>query len=385
MISGFTAQSNVGAINPAITAYKTPLSASVSFTNNAGSGQISMNCDSSSIGFINNLTAGGTTINNSYFPATINSNASINLTQNTIFGNTIVNASGSDSTFTAVPPRNINSSIIGGYSTIGLVLNGNSSSLNSTAVIGGGLVVTGSNSKIAGATANNDYGSAFFGRWNDVNVGRNDSSNVIFAVGTGISTTRKTGFLIDSGSNTFVEGSLNVSGSSSFTGSITIQSGSGDLYVHGHKQFNVGAFQSNITQSGSANVSQSMVFETTDISQGVSIASNSRITLANSGTYNIQFSAQVDRVSGTGTDTVYIWLKKNGVNYNSSAGVLTVSGGALEAKAIASWNYVVDTTSSDYWELAWQASDSNIQLTSFPASGNIPTLPSVILTVTQVR
>ena len=128
-----------------------------------------------------------------------------------------------------------------------------------------------------------------------------------------------------------------------------------------------------------------MQFETTDISQGVSIASNSRITLANSGTYNIQFSAQVDRVSGSGTDTVYIWLKKNGVNYNSSAGVLTVSGGASVAKAIASWNYVVDTTSSDYWELAWQASDSNIQLISFPATGNIPIVPSVILTVTQVR
>ena len=32
-------------------------------------------------------------------------------------------------------------------------------------------------------------------------------------------------------------GSLNV------TGSITVQSGSGDLYVHGHKQFNVGALQ----------------------------------------------------------------------------------------------------------------------------------------------
>jgi len=169
------------------------------------------------------------------------------------------------------------------------------------------------------------------------------------------------------------------------TGSITIQSGSGDLYVHGNKQFNVGAFQSGITQSGSANVSQSMQFEVTDISQGVSIASNSRITLANSGTYNIQFSSQFDRVTGSGNDTVYVWLKKNGVNYNSSAGVLTVSGGANQAKALAAWNYVVESTSSDYWELCWQTSDTNIKMITFPASGNIPAVPSVILTVTQVR
>jgi len=160
---------------------------------------------------------------------------------------------------------------------------------------------------------------------------------------------------------------------------------SGSLYVGGNKQFNVGAFQSNITQSGSANVSQSMQFEVTDISKGVSIASNSRITLANSGTYNIQFSSQFDRVTGSGNDTVYVWLKKNGVNYNSSAGVLTVSGGANQAKALAAWNYVVESTSSDYWELCWQTSDTNIKMITFPASGNIPAVPSVILTVTQVK
>jgi hypothetical protein len=128
-----------------------------------------------------------------------------------------------------------------------------------------------------------------------------------------------------------------------------------------------------------------MAFEVTDISQGVSIASNSRITLANSGTYNIQFSAQFDRVTGSGNDTIHVWLKKNGVNYTASAGVLTVSGGANQAKALAAWNYVVESTSSDYWELCWQASDTNIQMISFAASGNIPTVPSVILTVTQVR
>jgi hypothetical protein len=115
------------------------------------------------------------------------------------------------------------------------------------------------------------------------------------------------------------------------------------------------------------------------------MVSGSRITLANAGTYNIQFSAQFDRVTGSGNDTVHVWLKKNGVNYNSSAGVLTVSGGANQAKALAAWNYVVDTLSTDYWELCWQASDTNIQLISFAASGNIPTVPSVILTVTQNR
>jgi hypothetical protein len=160
---------------------------------------------------------------------------------------------------------------------------------------------------------------------------------------------------------------------------------SGSLYVGGNKQFNVGAFQSNITQSGSANVSQSMQFETTDISHGVSIASNSRITIANKGTYNIQFSAQIDRVSGSGTDTINIWLKKNGVNVPASAGAVTITGGALAAKAIAAWNYVVEANANDYYELAWQTTDTNIQLINVNASGNVPGIPSIILTVTQAK
>jgi hypothetical protein len=382
LIAGLTANANVGSLVPAITAYKTPLSASVSFVNNVGNGTMTMNCDSSSIGFANNLTAGSTTINNSYFPTTINSNAAVNLNNNTIFGtSTTINASGSDSTFTGVASRAASSNIIGGYSTIGLVLNGNSSSLNSTAVIGGGLIVTGSNSKVAGSTANNDFGSAFFGRWNDVNGNKDLSAETVFAVGTGTTnTTRKTGFLIDSGSNTFVEGTLNVSGSSSFTGSITIQSGSGDLFVYGNKQFNVGAFQSNINQSGSANVSQSMAFEVTDISKGVSIASNSQITLANSGTYNIQFSAQI--LADTGADDVYIWLKKNGTNVTASAGHVVL---ANNEELIAAWNYVVEAVANDYFELVWQNTNGDALLLAENATGNIPSIPSIILTVTQVR
>jgi hypothetical protein len=160
---------------------------------------------------------------------------------------------------------------------------------------------------------------------------------------------------------------------------------SGSLSVGGNKQFNVGAFQSTQSQSGSANVSQSITYDTTDYSQGVSFVSGSRLTVANKGVYNIQFSAQIDRVAGSGTDTAYIWLKKNGTNVTNTAGAITISGGAAAAKTISSWNYVVDSAAGDYYELVWQSTDSNIQLINVAASGNIPGIPSIITTVTQVR
>jgi len=160
---------------------------------------------------------------------------------------------------------------------------------------------------------------------------------------------------------------------------------SGSVTVNGNLQYNVGSFFSTASQSGSANVSQSITYDTTDISNGVSIVSGSQIKLTNAGTYNIQFSAQIDRVAGSGTDTVNIWLKKNGTNVSNSAGAITISGGALAAKAIAAWNYVVSAAANDYYELVWQTTDSNIQLINAAATGNIPGIPSMILTVTQVR
>jgi hypothetical protein len=175
-------------------------------------------------------------------------------------------------------------------------------------------------------------------------------------------------------------GALLATGSCVITGSLTLNGVNITSTT-----LSAGAFYSSITQSGSANVSQSMTFNNTDITEGVSVNSNSQLTVTNSGTYNIQFSAQVDRISGSGTDTVHIWLKKNGSVVSNSAGAITVSGGASAAKAIASWNYVVNANANDYFELVWQSTDSNIELTAFTSSGNIPAIPSVIATVTQVN
>jgi hypothetical protein len=121
-------------------------------------------------------------------------------------------------------------------------------------------------------------------------------------------------------------------------------------------------------------------------SNGVSIVSNSRITFANAGVYNIQFSAQADRVSGSGTDTIDIWFRKNGVDVADSNGIITVSGGALAAKTVAAWNYMLELNASDYVELMWRTSDTRLELINDVAGTNPtrPAIPSVILTAQQV-
>ena len=388
-INSLTMTGNQIAGTVTITANSSSLASAFTIANNNINGGFTITAISSSLSANNNnINDSAFTITNNFFSGSLGTgllafnrnNIGGQSNQLTIQGGVPAGGAGS--------PSLSDNTILGGSNTLfvdvaNAPLTGSApySSAIRNIIGGNSLVVSGSSALAHTQT----YGSAFFGRFNANDGIRNKTAQTVFSVGTGTSTTnRKTGFLIDSGSNTFVEGTFNVSGSTSLTGSLTIQSGS-SFFANGNKQFNVGAFQSNITQSGSANVSQSMNFETTDISSGVSIASNSRITLENSGTYNIQFSAQIDRVSGSGTDTVHIWLKKNGTNVSASAGAVTISGGAAAAKTIAAWNYVVDAAANDYYELVWEATDSNIQLINQAAGGNIPSTPSIILTVTQVR
>jgi hypothetical protein len=178
----------------------------------------------------------------------------------------------------------------------------------------------------------------------------------------------------------FTSGSQVITGSLDISGNLNVNSGSG-FYRWGNKLFNYGAFYSTITQSGSANVSQSMSYNSTDYSEGVSIVNGSQITLENIGVYNVQFSAQlVD--TDTGDSTIRIWLKKNGQNVPNSATKIFLQ---KDKEVVAAWNWIVPATSpNDYYEIAWQTTDNDARILYEPASGNYPAIPSIILTVTQV-
>ena len=222
-IAGGTMDSNILLSTVNYNAYTTPLSASAGFSRNLAVGiDTTLTAFSSSIQANSNIFNGNTfTVNNSYYgTASTNAAQRLGLSFNVLGGINSSRLTASGSNTTAAAPREVIGNTTNGSGILlGVVLNGDNSNLYSTLVHGSNLTVTGSSAYNTYQTA----GGAFIGRNNSVNGTAASSGETIFAVGTGTSTSvRKTGFLIDSGSNTFIEGTLNVSGSTSFNGAVNI-------------------------------------------------------------------------------------------------------------------------------------------------------------------
>jgi hypothetical protein len=151
------------------------------------------------------------------------------------------------------------------------------------------------------------------------------------------------------------------------------------------KQFRApryGSFYDTTTQTAAAiNTAYAMTFNTVDLSVGVTRGTpTSRIYVDRPNVYNVQFSAQVDKTSG-GVALVWIWLRKNGVNVPDSAGQIRIQGN--NAEILAAWNYILQLNAGDYIELMWEVDDTSVILLADPASAVHPSVPSIILTVTD--
>jgi hypothetical protein len=152
------------------------------------------------------------------------------------------------------------------------------------------------------------------------------------------------------------------------------------------------------TQVGSAGV-DGMLLGYTGSAYGVSAVKDdgtastptskgSWIKFDNAGTYNIAFSAQLQKTGGSGA-TISIWLqKKNGTVSNLDYTNTNVGLGNNSTELVAAWNFFVDVQAGDQIRLAWHTTDTAAVIEGkLPVSNgvSIPGIPSVIVTVNQVR
>lgn len=207
----------------------------------------------------------------------------------------------------------------------------------------------------------------------------NPSSNVLGGLG-GLTVSGSIGRF------TSITGSLlgNVNGSSSYstTASYALTS---SYASNGVTNLSVGTFYDTTTQTVVTGASASITLNTPVINDGISVVSNSRLTVTRTGIYNLQFSAQVQTTVG-GSPDIHIWLRKNGNNITYSNTGISIQN--QNSKYVGAWNFVESLIAGDYLELIWYVNGgASAQLVAEPAgptNGGVG-VPSVIVTMTQIK
>lgn len=216
----------------------------------------------------------------------------------------------------------------------------------------------------------------------NVNISAVGNANIVVVTGTGANITgtlNATGNanVGNIGATTAVVTTANVTGNVN-AGNLVLTTGN-IIYTPRY-----GSFYSNVDQTNPvANTAMAMTFNNTVAANGISVVSNSRLTIAKTGVYNIQFSAQVAK-SGGGTSNVDIWLNKDGSPVAWTNTVIPVTSGSPQ---VAAWNFVENVTvANTYFELMWSSPDTLVLLDSQAANTGPtrPGVPSVIVSVTPV-
>ena len=150
-----------------------------------------------------------------------------------------------------------------------------------------------------------------------------------------------------------------------------------------------GAFQDSTDQTAAnTTTAYAVTFNTTDFSNGVTMASGSRITVADAGIWNLQFSIQLKNTTNDGQD-VDIWFRKNGTNIansNSRFHLVARKGTGDPSHIIAALNFFVSMNSNDYIEIMWRTENTGVSIEAFgtSASPTRPAVPSAIVTMSFV-
>jgi hypothetical protein len=150
-----------------------------------------------------------------------------------------------------------------------------------------------------------------------------------------------------------------------------------------------GAFQDSTDQvAANTTTAYAVTFNTTDFSNGVTMASGSRITVADAGIWNLQFSIQFTNTTNLSQD-VDVWFRVNGTNVansNSRFGLAPRKSAGDPFHLIMALNYFVSLNATNYVEIMWRPTDTGVSIEQYPAgtSPTRPAVPSAIVTMSFV-
>lgn len=137
-----------------------------------------------------------------------------------------------------------------------------------------------------------------------------------------------------------------------------------------------------------------VTYDAEDFPDGISVVSNSRITFAQPGIYNIVYSIQFKNTDNS-THDVDIWFRKDGTdipNSNSRFSLPARKSSGDPSHLIAVTPVMVDIeTANQYVQIMWRVSNTAVSIEQYPAvtaspgvTPAIPATPSVIVGITFI-
>jgi hypothetical protein len=147
-----------------------------------------------------------------------------------------------------------------------------------------------------------------------------------------------------------------------------------------------GSFEDTTTQTNAGVTSANLVtFNTTSVTNGVSLMSTSQITFANSGRYLVNFLGQFQFSGGASNYNITVWWAKNGTIVPNSASTFTTTS-AQASQIMSNVEDIIQVTAGDYYQFYWWAGAAGISLvpTAAATSPTRPLSPSVKLNIFNV-
>ena len=145
-----------------------------------------------------------------------------------------------------------------------------------------------------------------------------------------------------------------------------------------------GLFFSTVDQTAAnPNTAYAVTYPTTYLSNNVSIDTNSRITVVKPGVYSFTVTAQLISSSAS-AKTFYMWINRGGTNIGYSTRALTLS--ANNEYDEVTWDFIIDIPdpATDYIEMYWSTTDTNLRLEATTASSPHTGIPSVVMYATFI-
>lgn len=148
------------------------------------------------------------------------------------------------------------------------------------------------------------------------------------------------------------------------------------------------ATHSDTDQTGSTSAATAINFESTDLSQGITVANNgggnpTRITFAAAGVYSIATSLQFNNSDSSDHD-VTVWGAKNGTNIPSSSTIITVPKAADGGNAFFQIVFYLQVAANDYVEALWLPESALLTLAASAAGAIAPAVPSAIIVAERI-